>query len=243
MAKKSETLTQRQKAQRDLIELKKMQAGQMEPGPKPSEEAVEPKTFKEKVQNFFYHYKLAVIAGVFAAVVLGVLIGNLVTRVNYDAKVVVFSYDAGYNLYSTTIADYFEELYEDVNGNGEVDVAVIECSVSPNDAPDFRTAKLTKLNTMLTVDADTLLFLMDEESIKHFTDNLDVELFNEENIVHLGDDFYKAIAIEDSGVPETKLFVAMREVEGTAIEGKDQKALEAAKKVLSTLRAKAGSEK
>ena len=32
MAKKSETLTQRAKAQRDLIELKKMQAGEIAPG-------------------------------------------------------------------------------------------------------------------------------------------------------------------------------------------------------------------
>ena len=80
MAKKSETLAQREKAQRDLIELKKMQAGEIAPGPKPSEDAVEPKTFKEKVVNFFYHYKLAVIAGVFGAVVLGILIGNLITR-------------------------------------------------------------------------------------------------------------------------------------------------------------------
>ena len=243
MAKKSETLAQREKAQRDLIELKKMQAGEIAPGPKPSEEAVEPKTFKEKVVNFFYHYKLAVIAGAFAAVVLGILIGNLVTRTDYDAKVVVFSYDSGYTLFSTQIANYFEGIYEDVNQNGKVDIAAVDCAVDPTGAADLRTAKLTKLNTMLTVDADTLLFIMDEASIRHFTDNLEVELFSEENIVYLGDDFYKAIAIEGTNLPQTKLFVAMRETEGTAIDGKDDAAVEAAKKVLDTLRAKAGEAK
>lgn len=243
MAKKSETLAQREKAQRDLIELKKMQAGEIAPGPKPSEEAVAPKTFKEKVANFFYHYKLALIAGVFGAVVLGILIGNLITRTDYDAKVVVFSYDSGYSLFSNQIAEYFEEIYEDINQNGAVDIAVIDCSVDPTGAPDLRSAKLTKLNTMLTVDADTLLYVMDEASVKHFSDNLEVELFKEENIVYLGEDFYKAIEIEGTNLPQTKLFVAMREIDGTTIDGKDEAAEAAAKKVLDALRAKAGEAK
>lgn len=242
MAKKSETLVQRQKAQRDIIELRKMQAGEIAPGPKPSEEAVMPKTFKEKVANFFYHYKATVIIGAFLVAVLAILIVNLVTRVNYDSKVIVFSYDSAYSLFNTKVAEYFETLYDDVNGNGKVEIAAIDCSIDPKTGGDMRTAKISKLNTMLTVDVDTLLFLMDEESIKHFTDNLDVEIFKEENMVPLSQEFYDFIEIEDSGVPETKLFVAMREVDGTAIEGKDEASHEAAKKVIALLKEKAGEE-
>ncbi len=236
MAKKSETLIQRNKAQRDLIELKKMQAGKLETGPKPSEEAVMPKTAKEKVENFFYHYKYAVALVAFLVVVGVVLTVNLVNRVSYDSKVVVFSYDMGYSLFNERIADYFEELYSDVNQNGSVDIAAVDCSISNTEYNEMAGAKLTKLNSMLAVDDDTLIFLVDEQSVKHFSDNISVELFKEENMVPLGQDFYDYIEFEESGVPETKLFAALRETDGTVIEGRNKAAEEAARQVMELLR-------
>ncbi|MBO7217117.1 MAG: hypothetical protein J6V50_00280, partial [Clostridia bacterium] len=198
MAKKSETLSQRAKAQRDLIELKKMQAGEIEPGPKPSEEAVVPKTFKEKTANFFYHYKFAVAICAFLAVVLTVLVVNMITRVNYDSKVVVFSYNTGYSLFNTKIAEYFDTIYPDVNKNGKTDISAIDCSVNPKDTSELKTGKLTRLSAMLSVESDALIYLVDEESVKHF-DNLGVSLFKEEDMVLLGQDFYDFIEVEDSG--------------------------------------------
>lgn len=242
MAKKSETLTQRNKAQRDLIELKKMQAGELEPGPKPSEQAVAPKTFKEKRENFFYHYKYVVMIGLFIAVVAVVLIVDLAKRVDYDSKVVVFSYDATYSSYSEKISDYFEQFYTDINENGKVDIAAIDCSVDPNDVTELRTGKLTRLHSMLSVEDDALIFLIDQESLKHFTDALDTELFKQENMVPLSDDFYEFIKIEGLPAPDTKLYAAVREVDGTAIEGKNKAAYEAAKLVLEALRTKNGEQ-
>ncbi len=236
MAKKSETLTQRNKAQRDLIELKKMQAGVLETGPKPSEEAVMPKTVKEKTENFFYHYKYVVALVAFLAVVVTVLTVNMLNRVSYDSKVVVFSYDMSYSLYNERIAEYFETLYSDVNGNGKVEIAAIDCSVSVTEYNEMTTVKLTKLNSMLAVDDDTLIFLMDSDSIKHFTDNLELELFKTENAVQLGDDFYEFICEDGAAVSKTKLFAIMREVEGTAIEDKNKEAYDAALLVMEELR-------
>lgn len=238
MAKKSETLTQRAKAQRDLIELKKMQAGEIEPGPKPSEEAIVPKTVKEKVANFFYHYKFVVMLGTFLSVVAVILIVNLVTRVDYDSKIVVFSYNPSYSYFNSKIAEYFETVYPDVNENGKVDIATIDCSVDPKDTSELKTGKLTKLNAMLSVESDALIYLVDEESVKHF-ENLGVSLFKEENMVLLGQDFYDFIEVEDSGVPGTKLYAAMRETNGTMLEGKNKEAFDAASAVLKTLREKA----
>ena len=235
MAKKSETLTQRAKAQKDLIELKKMQAGEIQPGPKPSEEAVEPKTFKEKVANFFYHYKFVVALCTFLAVVLTILIVNMATRVNYDSKVVVFSYNTGYSLFNSKIEEYFNKIYPDVNENGKTDIAAIDCSVNPKDTSELRTSKMTRLSAMLSVESDALIYLVDEESLKHF-DSFGVSLFKEENIVLLGQDFYDFIEVENSGVPETKLYAAIRETDDTMIEGKNAKALEAAKEVMATLK-------
>ncbi len=242
MAKKSETLTQRNKAQRDLIELKKMQAGELEPGPKPSEQAVAPKTFKEKRENFFYHYKYVVMIGLFIAVVAVVLIVDLAKKVDYDSKVVVFSYDATYSSYSEKISDYFEQFYADINENGKVDIAAIDCSVDPKDVTELRTGKLTRLHSMLSVEDDALIFLVDEESVKHFTEALDHELFKSENMVLLGDDFYEFIKIEGLPMPDTKVYAAVREVDGTTIDGKNKAAYEAAKQVLEALRGKLGEQ-
>ena len=67
MAKKkvSDTLAQQRKARQDFLELKKMQHGEMDAGPKPSEIAIEPKTFTEKVKNYWFHFKWHTLGTVF----------------------------------------------------------------------------------------------------------------------------------------------------------------------------------
>lgn len=238
MAKKSETLRQRDKAQDDFIALKKMRAGEMDPGPKPSEEAVMPMTIRQKIANFFYHYKLAVIIGSFLAVVFIILMVDLIQRPDYDSKVVVFSYDSSYSAFNQQIADYFEQYYTDVNGNGKVQIASIDCSYDKREEGEGKNSKLTQLHSMVSVEADALIYLMDEESIKHF-DNLETELFKMENAVMLPDSFYEYIETEGLITPETKLFAVMREVDGTLIEGENAEAIEAARAVIEKLRAEA----
>ena len=52
MQKKSETLSQREKAQRDLINLKKMKQGDISTDTLKKEEKIELKTFAEKAAHF-----------------------------------------------------------------------------------------------------------------------------------------------------------------------------------------------
>ena len=241
MAKKSETLSQRAKAQRDIIELKKMQAGQLDPGPKPSEVAVAPKTFKEKKDNFLYHYKYLVILAAFL-VVVGIVVGvDLATKIRYDSKVVVFSYDPIISICNNQIADYFEEFYPDVNGNGKVEIAAIDCTFDPEDKNfENRTAKQAKLQTALTTERDALIYILDDRTIEYFkTVNQNIEIFKAENIVELGEDFYKFIGLSDTGY-KTKLYAALRTVDGTLLEGKDKTALDSAKNVMQSLKQAGG---
>ncbi len=244
MAKKSETLSQRAKAQRDIIELKKMQAGQLDPGPKPSEVAVAPKTFKEKKENFLYHYKYVLIAAVFLAVVAVVITVDLVTKTRYDSKVVVFSYDSTVSLSASQIEDYFEQLYPDINNNGKVDIAAIDCSYNPEDNNyENNLAKQTRLQTTLAAEKDALIYILDDETIEFFrTVNEGVEIFSEDNIVPLGEDFWEFIKVEGIENSETKLYAALRRVDGTLLEGKDKTALDSAKQVMQSLREKANKE-
>ena len=55
--KTNEILEAQRKARQDFLDLKKMQSGEITPPPKPSEEAVLPKTGKDKAKNFWFHYK------------------------------------------------------------------------------------------------------------------------------------------------------------------------------------------
>lgn len=237
MAKKSETLKQREKAQKDLLELKRMQAGLLDPGPKPSEEAVAPATFKEKKDNFFYHYKFVVLMVAFIAVIGVILIYDLVTKVHYDAKVVVYSYDTVYSLYNEKIAEYFEQFYSDVNGNGAVEIAAVDCSIDPNSVSEVQDAKMMQLQAILASETDTLIYLLDEESMVYFENALeDMTLFKKEDMVELGEDFYKFIETEGFILPETKLYAAIRAVDGTLFEGKAEESVTAAQEVMQRLR-------
>lgn len=237
MAKKSETLSQRQKAQRDLIELKKMRDGEIDPGPKPSEVEKLPMTPREKIVNFFYHYKIAVIICSFLIIVGTILMVDIIQRPKYDSKVVTFSYDSVYSAYSEQIANYFETLYSDVNGNGKVEIANIDCCFAKNDH-QTKNAALSRLHSTISAEADALIFIMDEESIRHF-DSLDTDLFEEAEIVMLPDSFYTAIDASEEAVFGTKLFAVMRRVDDTLIDGKNAEAIEAARCVMEKLKAEA----
>ncbi len=237
LPKKSETLSQRQKAQRDIIELKKMREGEIDPGPKPSEEEKLPMTMGQKIANFFYHYKIAVIIGTFLVVVGTILMVDLVRRPKYDSKVVTFSYDSVYSAYSQQIANYFETLYDDVNGNGKIEIANIDCCFAEADH-QTKNAALSRLHSTISAEADALIFIMDEESIKHF-DNLDTNIFDEAEIVMLPESFYTAIDPSEDAVFGAKLFAVMRKVDDTLIDGKNADAIEAARCVMAKLKAEA----
>ena len=51
----NEIIQEQRKARKAFLELKKMQNGEMDAGPKPSDVAIVPKTFWEKFKHFWYY--------------------------------------------------------------------------------------------------------------------------------------------------------------------------------------------
>ena len=96
--------------------------------------------------------------------------------------------------------------------------------------------KLMKMQAMLAAESDALIYLVDEDSIKHFDNISEVELFPEENRVLLGQTFYDSISKENLKTPETKLYAILRAVDNTTLEGKDEAAYNAAKTVIERLK-------
>ena len=55
--KKNDIIEEQRRARAEFLRLKKMQSGEIDAGPKPSEVAIVPKTPKEKWDNFWFQYK------------------------------------------------------------------------------------------------------------------------------------------------------------------------------------------
>lgn len=230
---KSETLLQREKAQRDLLELKKMQRGEIEPEKR--DQAIKPETFSEKKENFLYYHKYKVFAFIFIAVVLGFLIYNTATKVRYDAKMVFFSFDFYTDAVCEKSSDYFEQFYKDLNENGNVDVLTVNCSFDQNgkDA-EYAKTMLTKVQVMLMGENDTMLYILDKDSLE-FLDNVSdsVDLFDKDNTIKLSDKYFGHLGIEE----KEELFLCLRTVDGTTLEKSAKESYNAALEVLKQARA------
>lgn len=218
--KQSETLEQQRRARQKFLELKKMQQGTMDPGPKPSEVAVVPKTISEKTDNWWFHYKWHIIGTLFVITGLVFLVSQCTARKSYDMQVVYFTYTPVMDQQTELIGDYLESISKDITGDGETNIQVVNCSIK-NDASDlrYRSSAFAKLQSLMAGERKAMLFITDKDSIKYFEADAVKGFFKEEPVV-LNDQFYKATDSKEFGSLPEGLQISCRTVEGTLIEGK-----------------------
>lgn len=219
--KKNEILEEQRRARQEFLELKKMQSGEAAPPPKPSEIAIVPKTPKEKWNNFWFQYKWHVFGIAATLVVLAVLTVQCATRTKYDIEVVYFTYSAVLDSQTEAVADYISRCATDVNGDGEINVQVINCSYNNNSGDtQYKYTMMTKLQSLIAADNEALLYITDKESYKYLSELASDGLFDTEPI-SFGDEFYKATELEGLGRLPEDLGISCRKVDGTVFE--DQK--------------------
>lgn len=237
--KTNEILEEQRRARQEFLKLKQMQQGEIAPEPKPSEVAYVPRTFSEKLSNFWFQYKLAVISIVVTVALLAVLISQCASRVDYDLEILYFTYSPTLDYQTKQMAEYFEKFTPDVNGDGEVNVAVLNCSISKDNRDvQYRNTVFTKVQTVMVGNEKSLLSILDPESLKYF-DGIKMEggIFESEPF-ELGDDFYEAIKTEKLQELPKEFSVYLRKISGTAIaKNKDvEKYLKASKELLENLK-------
>ena len=217
----NEILEEQRRARQEFLELKKMQSGEMEAPPKPSEVAIVPKTPKEKWDNFWFQYKWYVVAITAVTVVLAVLITQCATRTKYDMEVVYFTYTAALDEQTNAVAKYIARYSEDVNGDGEINIQVVNCSFNGKSGDtQYRYTMMTKLQAMIAGDQNAMLFITDEDSYKYLADLSDGDgLFDGEPFM-LGEEFYKATETDSYGKLPEGLRIACRRVSDTVLESK-----------------------
>ncbi|MBR7071243.1 MAG: hypothetical protein IKI29_03670 [Clostridia bacterium] len=233
----NETMDQQRKAREEFLALKKMQSGQQQPEPKPSEIAITPKTPGEKAANFWFHYKWVVIAGLITAVILAVLVAQCAGRVDYDLKVVLSCRTPLMDAETNKITAYLEPFCTDTNGDGEVHLQVVNCSYSETDGnTQYQYTMATRVQAILAADADALLFLTDQPAYDSLQALADGGMF-EDNTCLLGEAFYAACQTENGIKLPEGLRLSCRKIDGMTIE-KNQKAkqyYEAAQKILAAV--------
>ncbi len=216
--KTSDTISQQRKARQEFLELKKMQSGDIAPPPKPSEEAVLPKTLKEKLQNYWFHFKWHTIGVILSVAVLAVLISQCAAKTDYDMKIIYFSYTPVLDQQLAPVGDYFEGLSKDINGDGEVNISVVNCSMSTKqDNAQYANSVYIKLQALIAADSEAVLYITDSESVEYFEAAALNDFFQGEQLP-LNEKFYTATKTEDFGDLPEGLQIATRRIDGTIME-------------------------
>lgn len=238
MAKKkvSDTIKQQRYAQEEFLKLKKMESGEIPTEPKYSEEEIKPKSFGEKVSNFWFYYKWVIISVISLAVVLAICISQCAGKKNYDMKIVLFS-NENYIPDDTTdyIAEYFEKLCPDVNGDKKFSVEIINCSFSSkSDTQTINSMKL-RIQNMIAAEESAVLYITDEAGLKYLR-GISSDIFTE-NSLNLGKDFYDSC--DKSGfskLPEN-LILSCRDTEKSLIgkSAKSKKIFSAAQEIIKKI--------
>lgn len=213
--KTNDILEEQRRARQEFLNLKKMQQGEMDAGPKPSEVATVLKTPKEKFKNFWDYSKWFVISGIAIAVVISVLVAQCVNRPSYDLKLVYFTYNAMMDEQIKPIEEYLSKYGKDIDGDGEFNIQVINCSLSNKGNANImmRNTMYQKLQSIIVAEKNALLFIMDEESVKYF-DNLEggMNAMFDQNSVSFGEDFYTETKHESFGTLPEGLTLYCRKV-------------------------------
>ena len=217
--KKSDTLRQREFAQREFLELKKMQSGELAAPPKPSEVYSAPLTLGEKLKNIWYHDKWAIIIVSAIAVCIAFLVAQCATKTQYDATVVVFTYSITGDSNCSKMGEYLKPYCEDVNNDGEVNINVINCSLEASQGnTDHSYTVRTKASTLIASEASALLFITDDESYKYLSGlSKDTSLFEGEPL-KFDEEFYEFCSQGDQFYPTPEgLQISCRTIDGTTI--------------------------
>ena len=198
------------------------------------ENLVRPKGFKATIQNFWYHYKFHTIVCLFLVVTLAVSITQCSTKTKYDYKIVVSTKSVPLTTRQiTAITNELIPYGSDLNGDGEVNINLIDCTMS-SDTADYQTnlAKQQKLQSLLMSDTEVMLFITDLKAFS-FINNLNDTGFLENLNLPNGDGYYydftntdiiknaKAKTADGDNLIWPEFLISRRIVKGTLFEGRD----------------------
>ncbi len=200
----------------------------------PSQEIV-PLTFKERIANYWYHYKWHTIIIAFVVVILAFGFAQCATKENPDYTVIT-AFDRHLPIEITSaIETELEKYAEDVNGDGKVIVHMYDVSTATD--RDAQMAQSTKLmsemqrgEVMLLIVDDVYFDKLDglsvfEELPELFSDKDNKALnLRSSNLTDIINDAYKPLAVATYGKEvdfiSSNYYITKRVVAGTSFENR-----------------------
>ena len=195
---KNNFLEEQRRRQKELVEARKAKLDPSAAAPVAEKEETV-LTFEQKFQNFWYYNKWFVLIGIFLVIMLSITISQCATREKFDYQIVLYSYDTYMPAETEVLKRELAAFGEDLNGDGEVKVQIIDCSFGKDETADSKGAKRQKLTALLASNDDALIFIVEEESFKFLEDAypgffVDLELDSKEGRAQkLSQQFYNKV--------------------------------------------------
>lgn len=220
--KKSETLSQRDKARKDFLELKEMQRKAKEEG-RPERKAYEgeikPKTLGEKISHFLYYYWRTLLIGALCLLVFFIATASCFNKKKVDLKILIYDNRILADMYVPAIEDYFAQFAKDSNGDGEVLVQVINCTYQTGaSTAQYQNTMMQRLQSVIVTDKECMLIVTGEMGYEYFSTYLSDVLADEGT--PLGQGYYECASQTDISIPkDVKIY--LRNIEGTLLENNE----------------------
>lgn len=218
--KKSETLSQRDKARKDFLELKEMQRkaeqGNTEEHIAYSGE-IKPKTFKEKAGHFLYYHWKSLVGTIAIIAVVAIATVSCINKKTPDIKIVIYDNRILADMYTPAIEDYFEKYCADYNGDGEVVVSVINCTYETGvSSAQYQQTMMQRLQGIIVTDTECMLVITSDAGYNYFSEYLSNTLLGEG--VPLPESYYEECTLsEDLPIPQG-MSIYCRNIKDTLIE-------------------------
>ncbi len=224
----SDTIKQQRKANKEFIELKKIERGEIERRDEPQNEVYMPPA--EKLKNFwYYHGKIFVIS---VLVIIGIIFSTVqcMNKPEYDLKIVYFTYEQVPESVTQKLEKNLEKYCTDTNNDSKINISVINCSVE-KDAGQIE--KYQKLQAIIYADEQAVLFITDDESVKYFNNiRTDNTRFFKEKTATLPDNLFG-----NSGYkPKNKLTLSVRNLKGTDLNKKGANYIKTAENLIEKIK-------
>lgn len=231
--KKDGLVEEQRRRQQELLELKKKKQefeeniDSFEPeGP----EAAAPLKGFARVKNFFHYAKGVIAFTLIVCIILAVGFVQCARRTEYDCTVVLYFKHYVNSAIVENLAEALEQYCEDTNGDGEVNVLVMDCAI-PDEERMLETgrAKSTRLMAQFSSE-EAIVYIVDKECLEELDevaggvfvdDSLGLPEYGGKAYKLNGSVFDEAFDTVSYGYSnEFEYYIIRRCVEGTAIEGK-----------------------
>lgn len=212
-------IEEQRRAREERINIIKAKQGLIEPQKNDTTAVIIPKTPKEKLQNYWYHFRWHTIGAIALIIVISVMVVQCASRESYDFITVVYTHTALDSGRAEKIEEYIEKYAEDIDGDGKISVEVVDCSFNDTQSnSQTNQAAIAKIQAMIAAEPKAVLYIFDEKGLNDLNALKEGGFFEVEPL-DLGEEFYEACnGKQDFEKLPEGLKIGYRQLGGTLME-------------------------